>query len=67
MVSREMIQAQVDQWSELPEASRGELDEYIRSYLESNIPPEERMITRGNEQVDQIDLMLTDLESYNLG
>lgn len=65
MVSREMIQVEIDRWSEMPEDERGSLDEYIRSYLESNIPPEQRIIQRGNEQVNAVDHILADLGNYD--
>lgn len=67
MVTREMIQAQVDLWSESPEDERGALEDHVRSYLESNIPPEERQIQRGSETVDQIDHIIGDLGSYFVG
>jgi hypothetical protein len=59
-----MIQAEVDRWSELPEDSRGDLVDHVRSYLEENIPPEERQIDRGGETVDAVDHVLSDLGSY---
>jgi hypothetical protein len=62
-----MIQAQVDLWSESPEDSRGSLDDHVRTYLEENIPPEERRIQRGSETVDQIDHIVGDLGSYFVG
>jgi hypothetical protein len=43
------------------------LDEYVRSYIESNIPPEERNVTRGNEVVDAVEHILADLGSYEHG
>lgn len=64
MVSRALIQSEVDRWSELPEDSRGELVECVRSLLESEIPPEERRVVRGNETVDAVDYIITDLGSY---
>jgi hypothetical protein len=59
-----MIQAEVDRWSEMPEDERGSLDQYVREYLEENIPPSERTIQRGNEQVNAVDHILGDLGSY---
>jgi hypothetical protein len=59
-----MIRSEIDRWSELPEDSRGELVEHIRSYLEEQIPPSERKINRGGEYVDAINYILGDLEHY---
>jgi hypothetical protein len=65
VVTREMIQTEVDRWSELPEDSRGDLEGHVRSYLEENIPLGERIIQRGNEQVNAVDHILEDLGSYD--
>jgi hypothetical protein len=59
-----MIQAQVDHWKKRRKATRGELADSIREYLESNIPPEERRIQRGGETFDAVDYIIEDLDSY---
>lgn len=64
MVSRALIRQQVADWRGMPEDERGSLEDYIRSYLESEIPPSDRKIQRGDDMVDAIDHILSDLESY---
>lgn len=64
MVTREVIADQVRLWSEMPEDERGDLDDFIRSFLEENIPPSERKIQRGGEYIDAIDYIMGDLEHY---
>lgn len=64
MVTREMIQAEKDRWSQLPEDTRGELANHIRLYLEENISQSERKIQRGSERVDIVSYILEDLDSY---
>jgi len=48
----------------MPEDERGDLDDFIRSFLEENIPPSERKIQRGGEYIDAIDYIMGDLEHY---
>jgi hypothetical protein len=64
MVSRALIRQQVADWNGMPEDERGSLEDYLRSYLEKEIPPSERQIQRGNETVDAIDHIIEDLDSY---
>lgn len=64
MVTRDVIQTEVDRWKRRRKATRGSLEDYIRSFLEQEIPPDERLIIRGSEQVDAVDHILTDLDSY---
>ena len=64
MVSRALIRQQVADWNGMPEDERGSLEDYVRSFLESEIPPSERQIQRGDQTVDAVDHILSDLESY---
>lgn len=59
-----MIAAEIRRFKKIPEDERGSLEGHIRSFLEENIPPEERRIERGSETVDAVDYILLDLESY---
>ena len=59
-----MIQAQVNRWKRRPKATRGELEDFVRAYLVENIPPKQRTIIRGGETFDEVEYILSDLDSY---